>query len=155
MNKKLSTSIILVIIGVLCIIFKQELVKYLISGMGILIIVSGVIDISKNKTTNGIIEILIGILMIAFSWLILEVCLLLIGISLLAYAIRKLSFAIKLTEHVDSTYKKVQLVAFPLLTVILGILLIISRWAFVNTLFIIIGIILILNGLSIAINKES
>ena len=155
MNKKLSTSIILVIIGVLCIIFKQELVKYLISGMGILTIVSGVIDISKNKTTNGIIEILIGILMIAFSWLILEVCLLLIGISLLAYAIRKLSFAIKLTEHVDSTYKKVQLVAFPLLTVILGILLIISRWAFVNTLFIIIGIILILNGLSIAINKES
>lgn len=155
MNKKLSTSIILVIIGVLCIIFKQELVKYLISGMGILTIVSGVIDISKNKTTNGIIQILIGILMISFSWLILEVCLLLIGISLLAYAIRKLSFAIKLTEHVDSTYKKVQLVAFPLLTVILGILLIISRWAFVNTLFIIIGIILILNGLSIAINKES
>ena len=155
MNKKLSTSIILVIIGVLCIIFKQELVKYLISGMGILTIVSGVIDISKNKTTNGIIQILIGILLISFSWLILEVCLLLIGISLLAYAIRKLSFAIKLTEHVDSTYKKVQLVAFPLLTLILGILLIISRWAFVNTLFIIIGIILILNGLSIAINKES
>ena len=139
MNKKLTSSILLIVFGVLCIIFKQELIRYLISGVGLLLIIFGIIDLTKDKTNNGIIEIVLGILVIAFSWLILEVCLLLIGISVLAYSIRKLTFAIKLTNHVDSIHKKVQLVAFPILAVVLGILLIISRWAFVNAVFIIIG----------------
>ena len=79
MNKKLTSSILLIVFGILCIIFKQELIRYLISGVGLSLIIFGIIDLTKDKTNNGIIEIVLGILVIAFSWLILEVCLLLIG----------------------------------------------------------------------------
>ncbi len=155
MKKKLSTGLSLVILGVLCIIFKKDLIQYLISAIGLLTIVFGIIDLTKNKINNGVIQIVIGVLIIVFGWFILEACLLVFGAILLVYSVRKLIFSFKLTEHVDGLYKKMQLIGYPLLTVILGILLIISRWAFVDVVFIIIGVITMLNGLAILISKES
>ena len=67
MNKKLTSSILLIVFGILCIIFKQELIRYLISGVGLSLIIFGIIDLTKDKTNNGIIEIVLGILVIAFS----------------------------------------------------------------------------------------
>ena len=154
MKKKNLTAIILIVLGVLFIIFKLDLIKYLISSFGLLFIIFGIIDLINKRENIAIGEIIIGVLLIALSWLLLDICLLMIGITILVYAVRKLSFALKLTKHVDSIYKKIELVAFPLISTILGVLLIIGRWELGNTLCIIIGIIIILNGISLIINKD-
>ena len=72
------------IIGLLLVILQGGSLGILMTVVGALMIVLGVVDIIKNNDmTKGIIEAVVGVLIIVCGWLIADIVLLIFGIALI------------------------------------------------------------------------
>ena len=82
-NKKVSNSVmyavLYILIGVLFIVFKSSMLNWLMTIAGIVFIALGIYDIIKKNMTNGIIEAVIGVVIILGGWLFVEVVLIIFG----------------------------------------------------------------------------
>mgnify|MGYP003307322745 FL=1 len=103
---------------------------------GVLFIVNGIIQIVNKKTKDGIINIVIGAVIIIFGWTLLWLAMLVFGILLTVSAV--VNF-LNGKKDLIATLKLV-------ISVIIGVLLITNGFATIGWLFIVIGIILIIQG---------
>lgn len=89
-------AIVLMIIGTLLIVggstAAENISKWMVTIIGIVLIVFGVLSAAAGLVTTGIVEILFGVLMVVFAWLFYWVAFLFLGICLFAYGIRNLAF---------------------------------------------------------------
>ncbi len=89
-------AIVLMIIGALLIVggstAAENISKWMVTIIGIVLIVFGVLSAAAGLVTTGIVEILFGVLMVVFAWLFYWVAFLFLGICLFAYGIRNLAF---------------------------------------------------------------
>lgn len=144
-SSNLQTSALLYIaIGILFIIFKATVLDWMMTGIGILFIINGIIDISRQKTVNGIVGIVIGAVIIIGGWAITDLILVIFGILLAIKGIVDLGPALK--------RKKLIPILSAALTVAAGVLVIIGKWVLLDWFFIALGIILIVDGI-IALTK--
>jgi hypothetical protein len=79
-RRKISTSVavyalLLVVLGILFLIggagTATHLMKIFVTVMGVALIVWGVLSIAHKDVTAGIIQILVGVLLIVFSWTVI------------------------------------------------------------------------------------
>ncbi len=98
--KKIRTTpiwyaIVLMIIGALLIVggssAAENISKWMVTVIGIVLIVFGVLSAASGLVSTGIVEILFGVLMVVFAWLFYWVAFLFLGICLFAYGIRNLA----------------------------------------------------------------
>lgn len=136
-NSSLIAGILSVVIGILFCIFKGEIVSWMMTAIGVVLIVMGILDIIAKNLTKGIIEIAIGVAIIVCGWLIVQIVLLILGILLVVYGVLCIK-DIKV-KNIFSILKVVLLIA-------LGVLLIINKFAALDWMFIVIGVIAIVNG---------
>lgn len=131
--------IIYVAIGLLLAILKAGSLNILMTVVGALLIVMGVIDIVKSKDlTKGLIEIGIGAVIILCGWLIADVVLLIFGILLIIKGI---------VEIVENHGAGFPILVSPIITVVIGALLVIAKWALIDVICVIAGIVFIVNGI--------
>ena len=140
---KLTTSNILTcavyaIIGVLLCIFKGGSLNILMTVVGALFVVLGLVDLIKNKQVGkGLIEALIGAAIIVCGWLVVDLVLLILGVVLIVKGImeivknRKAGFVANLSS---------------IMLLVIGVLLVISKWALLDVMCIIAGVIFIVNA---------
>ena len=140
-NQALINAIALIVMGILFCIFRAGMINVLLTIVGVVLIALGIYDIVKKLYVNAAIEIILGIAVIVCGWTILDIALLVLGIGLTIYAIYQIIMVAK-------NFKKKNWIALikPIITLIVGIFLIIAKWLLVDWIFIVIGVVLIING---------
>ena len=131
------SAFIYITIGVLFCIFKQEIVSWAMTITGILLIVKGVMDAISNRTTPAVIAIIIGALLFALRFILVDFIVKVFGIILVVSGISQLA---------NGTKKKAISLITCLLTVIGGCLIIFFSGETLSLMFIISGILFIIDG---------
>lgn len=133
----LITCAIYAIIGILLIVLKSGSLGILMTAVGALLIVLGVLDAVKGDVVKGVIEALIGVAIIVFGWLIAGIVLLVFGVLLI----------IKGVLDLLKVYKKGFMASLPsIVTIVIGAILVISKFALIDLFCIIAGVIFIINA---------
>lgn len=132
-------ALLYILIGVLFIVFKNSILNWLMTIIGVVFIALGVIDILHKNLTTGIVEAVIGIVIILGGWLFVEIVLIVFGALLIVKG------ATDLVKQFQGKRNVVKII-ISILTVALGILLIVSKWVVLEWFFIVIGIAFILDG---------
>ena len=142
----LVTCALYAVIGVLLLILRGGSLEILMTVAGVFLIVLGIIDIVKNKNlVKGLIEALIGVAIILCGWLIADIVLLVFGIILIVkggmdlYATRKQGFMSMLPAIV---------------VIAIGVLLVIAKWALLDVMCIIAGVVFIINAVLVLFGKK-
>lgn len=139
-TNSLVTSILYIIIGIfLCIPqCRGTFLSVLLTLVGIVFIALGILSVLNKDYTVGVVELVIGIAVIVCGWTIVWLILVVIGVLLAVKGLMDLITAIKC--------KSPLLISYAAITLVLGIMLIVAQWALTDLLCIIIGVVLILNG---------
>ena len=134
------------VIGLVLLILKGESLGILMSIIGALFIIMGLIDvIVKKETVNGLVQIGIGVLIIVFGWLIAEIVLLIFGILLIVSGIMELiqKFNGGLVGMIPA-----------IVTIVLGIMFVVAKWALLDVFCIIAGVIFLVNAGLVLFGKK-
>ena len=132
------TCVVFAIIGLLLLILQGDSLNILMTVVGALLIVLGVVDVIKNKDlVKGLLEIVIGIAVIVCGWLIADIVLLILGILLIVKGVMELAKNFK---------NGFVAMLSPIATIIIGILLVITKWALLDVFCIIAGVIFLINA---------
>lgn len=138
-NSELLSSIILILVGVLLAIFRDNVLQWLMTAVGAVFIVLGVLDVVKKNWVNGAVSIIIGAAIVVLGWTLTSIVLIVLGVLL---AIKSI---ISLYEIVKSKKKNVMELVYAIAGIFLGVML-----AFGNLLSILIliaGILLVIDGI--------
>ena len=132
------TCLLYAVIGLLLLIMKGGSLSILMTIVGVLFIAIGVIDAIQNKDlVKGIVEMALGLAIIVFGWLIADIVLLVFGVLLIVKGVMELL----------QTYKSgLAAVLSPLATIVIGILLVVAKWALMDVMCIIAGVIFLINA---------
>ena len=126
------------IIGILLIVLKAGSLGILMTIIGVLFIALGVMDIVKgNNLTKAIVNIAIGAVIIVCGWLIADIVLLVFGILLI----------VKGVTDIAKNYKAgFETLLSPIACIVIGVLLVVSKWALLDVMCVIAGILFIVNA---------
>ncbi len=144
----LISSLIYIVLGAMLCIFRTELLKYAMLVVGIIAIVIGVLAIIKGDLIYGVVTAAIGALIILGGFLFLQIILLVIGVILAAKGVIELIACFR--------FSKINIIALlsAIFTIVLGVLLIASTWQFVDTFLIVIGVLMIVDGVFMFFGKK-
>ena len=140
-------AVLFILIGILFVAFRSGLLGWALTVSGILAIAYGIYLIIKKDIVLGIIVVILGVALILGGWLFLEIILIVFGIALIAYGIKGLVTALQAKS------KSFFAILVSCLTIVAGILFVVSKWAILDWMFIVIGIVLIVDGVMALINK--
>ena len=149
LSKYLSSPIVLaiayILIGILFCVKKAAIIEWIMIIAGVLFIAQGVIDwlVGKDLKT-GVIEIVIGALLIVLRFIIPEILLIVLGAALI----------IRSVVAILTLPKSTMIIVYNVVALIIGVMLIVSKWLLVDWLFIIIGVAFIINGVLTLFGKK-
>ncbi len=141
----LLNALLYVLIGVLMCVFKAGLLEWLMTGIGIVLMVTGILKAVKKYPVEGILTAAVGLLILIGGWQFVDIMLLVLGVILVAKGLIDLIRAVR-RNNLAATVAAI-------ITTTVGVALIISKWALLDWVFIVLGVILIVDGLLCAIGK--
>ena len=133
-------AVIYAVLGILLCIFKGEVLGWLLTAAGVYFIVIGIIALVNKNYTVGAIRLAAGAIIILGGWLFVEIILIICGVFSILRGVMQLMSAVNAQSPTGIIYS--------VLTLLLGIALIICRWVMLDWFFIIIGVVLIIDGVS-------
>lgn len=137
-NSELFTSLLYIIVGVLLAVFPGKALGWAMTIIGVVFVVSGVLDLIKGNMMGGLISLVIGIAVLVLGWTLTGIVLLVLGILIAVKGV------VALLDALKKSNKGLMALLFPILTIVIGVLL-----AFGNALEIMViigGILLAANG---------
>ena len=150
-KSKLSTNAILTavvyaVVGILLLILKGGSLGILMTVVGALLIVLGIVDIVKEKeTVKGVLEAVVGLAIIVCGWTIAEIVLLVLGVVLIVKGV------MELVKNIKGGFSAI---LSPIVTIVIGVILVIAKWALLDVMCIIAGVILIVNAVLVLLGKK-
>lgn len=150
-RRKISTSVavyalLLIVLGILFLVggagTATHLMEILVTVMGVALIVWGVLSIAHKDVTAGIIQILVGVLLIVFSWTVIWIAYIALGIGLAIIG-------------VSGIVQKQGRLVTNIVDLIIGIVLILlafgvkGAWSVANVFFYIVGALMIVDGIMV------
>ena len=144
-TENIVNALVYAVIGILLIVLQGGSLNILMTIVAVLLVVLGIVDIVKGKNlTKGLIEIGAGIAIGVLGWLIADIVLLVLGIVLVVKGVMELT----------KVYKSGFSAMLPsIVTIIIGVLLIIAKWAILDTICLIAGIVFVINAVLILFGK--
>ncbi len=142
------SALLYIAVGILLCVFRAGLLNWAMTAIGIVMIVVGVLKALKKEVISGVILAAVGVVLIMGGWMFVDIILLILGAVLAVNGLLDLFRALK-RKNVASTVAAV-------ITMVVGVALIISKWALLDWLFIIIGAVLIVDGvlMALGVNKK-
>lgn len=148
----LPTAIALIVLGVLFCAFRSSMLSILFTIVGSVLIAVGIIQIFNKDYATGAVGIAIGIVIITCGWTILDITLLVLGILTLVYGIYLFVLSVPKFKTAKG-FSLAKAIIEPLVIVLIGILLIVSKWELSDAIFIVLGVMAILDGVFMLIKK--
>ncbi len=152
-KKNLITSIALIIIGILFCVLRAQFVSALLTVVGAIFILMGVVDFIGKRWALGAIALAVGIIIIVCGWTIVDITLLILGIVLVVYSIYAVASNISLFKSAKG-FDKVLILLNPIVMCAVGVMLIVARWYMVDAIFIVLGVVSIVDGILLAFKHE-
>ncbi len=146
MNSKISSAAISIAIGILFIVLKGSVISITMTVIGAAAIIMAVVDFANNQTRPGVIKSIIGVAVLVLGWLLVDIALYLISGVLIILGISQIISAIKLSELCNSV-QKVFMIIKPVATLGAGFCLLFNKGGTMDTLFIIVGVLVLVEGM--------
>lgn len=140
------TCALYAVIGILLLVLKAGSLGILMTVIGVIFIALGIIDIVQGGgLLKGIIEIVIGAVIITCGWTIAAWALLIFGVLLI------IKGALDLIKNLG---KGLSALLAPIVTIVIGVLLVISKFALIDVICIIAGVVFIINAVLTLFGKS-
>ncbi len=144
-SNNLLNAALYILVGVLLCVFKASVLNWAMTAIGAIMIVFGILKAVNGMMVEGVVMAAVGVVIIMGGWMFVDLILLILGIALI------LKGLLDLIRSIGN--KKLVGVIASLITIAVGALLIYSKWALLDWLFIILGVVLIIDGILMAIGK--
>ncbi len=140
------TCAVYAVIGLLLLILRSGAIEIMMTVVGVLLIVLGIVDVVKgNDLVKGVVEAVLGLGIIILGWLVAEIVLLVLGVVLI----------VKGALEIFHNYKAgIRGLISPIVTIVIGILLVISKWALLDILCIVAGVIFLIDAVLALFGKS-
>ncbi len=143
----LLQAILYIAVGLLFCIFRASALNWLLTIIGVLFIVQGVLSLMRKDTVGGAVALVIGLILILGGWLFLQFILIVFGILIIVKGV------LDLLEAVKRKHNLVPLL-FAILTLAAGVLLIVAQNLMLDWFFIVLGILFLVNGVLALVGKR-
>ncbi len=143
---RLIYAIGLVVIGLLFCIFRTSMISILLTVVGIVLIVVALYAALKRKYVLAAVEGIIGIVIIACGWTVLDISLLILGLIFIGFSVMELIENAHDFKSKSGTAKALSIIN-PILLLVFGILLVVSKWVLTDAICIVIGVIAAVDGI--------
>ena len=153
-NLNIVYGIGLIATGIIFCILRSSFVSAMLTVAGVMLAIVGTINLIGKKWVEGGIEIALGIVVITCGWTVVDIALLVLGIVLCVYAIYMLVSQISLFKSAN-TRDKVYILLNPTIMFVIGILFIVAKWYMVDAVFIVLGVVAILQGIALLFKHDS
>lgn len=153
-NLNVVYGIAMIAVGILFCILRSSFVSAMLTVAGVMLAIVGTINLIGKKWVEGGIEIALGIVVITCGWTVVDIALLVLGIVLCAYAVYMLISQISTFKRAN-VKDKVFILLNPIILFIIGILLIVAKWYMVDAVFIVLGVVAILQGIALLFKHDS
>ncbi len=138
-NGGILTAILYIVVGILFIVFKNDILSWVMTAIGVLFIIKAIFAALDKEWIDAAVCGVIGLTVILGGWLFISVVMIVFGALIAISGITSLSQAIKT--------KEIKQLIVPVITIIIGILVIVSHWVIADWFFIIFGVIFVINGI--------
>ena len=114
-DSNLFSAILYILIGVLLVIFRSRTIGLAMTIVGLVFIVSGILELVKKNFAGGAVSLIIGAAVLVLGWLAAAVVLLVLGLLI------ALKGVVALINELKKKQVSVLGILFPTLTVIVGL----------------------------------
>ncbi len=153
LNKYLSSAI-MIAIGLLLIILRRGVVEILLTALGVFLIVMGILDaVQRKDVTRCVIKCVIGAVTILLGWLVVEVMLYILGALLVIVGVLWIVKLVQRHTKGENVIATIMEYLVPSLYILVGVCLFFNQSAFMDVMFIIAGVIVLVDGIVQLINS--
>ncbi len=146
LSNDLMTAILYIVIGVLCCVLKTQEIDVMFTVIGSLFVIQGILSVVEKDWVNAGINLVVGVVIIVFAWALTDIILVIFGILIILSGVQQLVPALK--------QKNIMPVLAAAITIAIGIMLVVAKYVLADWIFIVVGIIFIVNGVLKLLGKK-
>ena len=154
-SEKIISAVATIVAGVLLLVLKSDVISILMTVAGISLIVLGALDIFHGLVPPAVVKIVVGALIILCGWVIVEVILYIVAAILLIVGILMLYDKIKKRLYCSHLFHTICEYAMPSLFILIGFMFLFHQGNAMNFIFVVSGILTILEGGVLLVNALS
>lgn len=154
-QKNICIGMILIVLGILFCVLQGSVIGYAMTILGAVCIGFGIFNIIKKFTERGIIQIVVGALVILFGWVLAFVMIYLLAIALIVYGVLDIYIIYKSKIQNKKIIDLILIYAFPVVNILLGFLLLFNQAGTLNAIFIVAGILFIIEGVMYLVEAKT
>ena len=144
---KLISAILTILLGVLLIVKKADVISIGITVLGIALLVSAILDFVRKKVVSGVIKIVLTILFVVLGWTLIEIALYILAAFLLIFGVLDIIGKITGKKLPKSLFGKIIAFVEPVISIAAGVCLLFAQGETLVWVFILTGIVLLVNGI--------
>lgn len=137
---------LIILLGVLFLILKADVISVAMTVLGVVLIVMAVLDLIDRNVLPAIIKAVFAVLVLVFGWVLVQAALYIVAALLLIWGIYELYAKIKVRLKGKNFFATLLLYISPILSILIGLLLLFNQGGTVTWVFIVTGIVLIIDG---------
>lgn len=145
-TQKFLSAVFTVALGVMLIILRSEVISIAMTILGVGCIVLGIFDLVQKWIPPAVVKLVVGTIIIICGWIIVSAVLYLLAGILLIAGILFLYEKIRNRIQCQTWYLTLCEYAMPILCIVIGMLLLFNQGNTVNWVFVVSGIVTILEG---------
>jgi len=139
-------AILTLLLGVLFIVLKRDVISYAMTAFGIVMIILAVLDLVDRLVVPAIIKAVIGVMAIVFGWVIVSAALYIMAALLIIYGLVQVYELARTHVKANRVGYTILIYAIPLASVAAGLCLLFYQNGTVDWVFIVTGVLLIIEG---------
>ncbi|MBQ8295240.1 MAG: DUF308 domain-containing protein [Clostridia bacterium] len=151
-SEKIVAAVFTMVLGILLIVLKDDFIGLLMTVAGLCLLTLGVIDIFAKRIPPAIVKIVVGGLVILCGWTVVEAVLYVVAAVLLICGFLLLYDKIKKKTYCRQLFYTICEYAVPSLLILIGILFLFHQEKAVNFIFIVSGLLTLLEGGVLLVN---
>ena len=145
-TQKILSAVFTILLGVLLIILRGEVISIAMTVLGIGCIVLGIMDLIQKRVPPAVVHLVLGVIIIVCGWAIVGAVLYLLAGVLLVAGILLVYEKWKSRVKCNTWYYTLCEYAVPVLCIVIGILLLFNQGNTVNWVFVVSGIVTVVEG---------
>lgn len=155
LTNKDITAILVIFVGLLFIIMRNSMLSLVITLLGAALLVIGVLQLIKKETPVGIMLLVAGAFVIVFGNFFTSIALYVIAALLIIYCVMNLMIVWKRGEQLVTSSQKIHAYLKPVIGILAGVFLLFHQGGAVSWVFIVVGIILVAEGVLMLTERNS
>lgn len=146
-NDRLVEGFLTLLVGILFLFLRGDtIINIAMTVFGVALLVLAVLDLMDHQMYPAIVKAVIGVVVLIFGWAFVEVAMIVLAIVLLIWGIYELYLLVKNRVGGNALAVILRYIS-PILSIVIGVLLLVNRSGTVNAISVVIGVVLIIDAI--------